>query len=286
MSLSVLHGAASTFQSIDWCSAEYYQSFREYDRPKFAGEFLCRIPDFINDVRQMPCFSQTANPCADGGTGITTCCRTCPLARWGLRCCRMVERQPVFLWLPQYNPQVLTVEAEAAGSAEDTFDFRQCSFLKAAVSVSEQELHLLFSDGARTLQVIARGNPVLENPVLLRCTLRGMEEFETKPQTLRRLCCLYRQGRLVKSLYPKEERAHYWIKALRAWDGFQAGASYREIAEAIYPDEIKNNGDWEEVYRTRVQRLFRFTKQMFDGRYRTLLRGPEEKKKSLERGGT
>lgn len=174
------------------------------------------------------------------------------------------------LWLPEYNPNVLTVEAETAADAKEAIDLRQCYLLKTALLGAEQELNLLFTDGARTLQVVLRGTSALDSRILPKCTLRGLSEFETKPLTLRRLCCLYQRGRLAKALYPGEQRAHHWIKMLRACDGFHSGAGHREIGVAIYGEKAVRDG-WDAGYKTRVQRLIRSARKMIDGGYLSLL---------------
>jgi hypothetical protein len=100
--------------------------------------------------------------------------------------------------------------------------------------------------------------------------LHGLREFETKPLTLQRLCCLYRHGRLVKSLYPRERRSHRWIEMLRAWDGIQSGARQRDIACALFGEYAAGDG-WSEGYRLRMQRLIRTAGHMVGGGYLKLL---------------
>lgn len=254
----------------DWRSVEYYRFLLDHDCVEWAGEWLRRNPEFLADLRRAPCFSRTDDAWEDGRVRVISCAETCPLARWGLRCCRMNGGDPVFFWLPQCNPQVLAVEAEIAQNAEEAIDIRQCFLLKAVLHVAEQETYLLFSDGDRTLQVVVRGHSTFEQPVLLRCMLHGLREFETKPLTLQRLCCLYRHGRLVKSLYPRERRSHRWIEMLRAWDGIQSGARQRDIACALFGEYAAGDG-WSEGYRLRMQRLIRTAGHMVGGGYLKLL---------------
>jgi hypothetical protein len=254
----------------DWRNAEDYHPLLDYDSAGWAGEWLRRNPAFIADAERAPCFAQPIVRHVDDGVQVVTCEKSCPLARWGLHCCHM-EENPVFFWQPHVNPLVLTLEAEIASTAPDAFDLRRCSLFKAALRGTEQT-HLLFSDGARTLQIVVKGDIALDSPMVFRCALSGWQAFETKPLSLRRLCCLYRQGRLIKSLYPKEQKAHRWIEMLRAWDGVQTGAKQREITTVIYGDRAARE-DWDSGYRTRMQRLIRSSSQMVGGGYLNLLQG-------------
>jgi len=207
---------------------------------------------------------------ANGRVRVIRCEKQCTLARWGLRCCRIEGDKPVLLWLSEYNPQILTVDAEIVGGGRNAVDLRKCQLLRTAMIGAENEMNLLFTDNARTLQVVLKGVSNLEKPIIPRCTLHGTGEFTTKPLTLQRLCCLYQRGRLVKSLYPGQQRAHHWIKMLRACDGLHSGAHHREIGAAIFGEQAVRDG-WDAGYRTRVQRLIRSARKMIDGGYLKLL---------------
>jgi hypothetical protein len=261
---------AFTFLRDDWRKAEYYQSHLDYDCVKWAGEWLWRNTEFRADLQLTSCCSRSGNFGTDGQVRIVRCTESCPMARWGLRCCRMDAGKPVFLWSSEFSSHVLSVEVEVATDAKNSIDLRQCSLLVTALHDAEQELNLLFSDGARTLQVVLRGASSLEGRFLPRCTLRGAHEFENKPLSLQRLCCLYKRGRLAKSLYPGEQRSRHWIDMLRACDGRQSGASYREICAAIFGEWAASDG-WGASYRSRVQRLIRSAQQMVKGGYLNLL---------------
>lgn len=269
--LSSFQEAASTFLRDDWRRAEYYYSHLNYDCAKWAEEWLWHNPEFLADLRGAPCNSRADDLWKGDQVRVIACADSCPMAKWGLRCCRMDNDKPVFFWLPEYNSQVLTVEAEVPEKAEEGVDLRQCSLLKAVLLGAKQELNLLFSDNTRTLQVVVRGATSFESRFQLRCMLRGLRDFQTKPLSLRRLCCLYRRDRLVKALYPEQRRARHWIEMLRAWDGAQSGACRREIGTAIFGQWAGGDG-WNEAYRSRVQRLIRSAKKMVDGGYLSFLR--------------
>jgi hypothetical protein len=258
----------------DWRDPEQYSPLLDIDCVGWAGEWLRRNPDFVADVQRAPCLPYTVKIPADGDGRIAHCCHACPLGRWGLRCCR-IDKEPVFFWLPQFNPLVLPVETIAAPGPADAFDIRQCPSLKAGLRGADRELHLLFSDGPRTLQIILIDDPVLDEPVMLRCRLCGWCDFETKPLSLRRLCSLHRRGRLLKSLYPPEQRVRRWVEMARVWDGLRMGARQRDIAAVLFGDRAAQSL-WDDGYRTRVQRLIRAAERMVGGGYLGLLRREEK----------
>ena len=247
----------------DWHNPDHYRLLLESDRAGWAGEWLRRNPAFIADMQRAPCRAHSDVSGAYGHVPAITCTEPQSMRRWGLRCCHMDGDRPMFFWLPQYNPQVLAVEAFA--DETDGFDLRRCSLLKAVLHGPEQETHLLFKDDARSLQVVIRGSVALEKPLVFNCNLHGWNEFGTKPLSLRRLCQLYRQDRLVKSLYPREQRARRWVEMIRTWDGIQTGAGQREIAATLFGGRAARDG-WETGYRTRMQRLVRSGKRMVGAR--------------------
>jgi len=261
----------TTSSRDDWRRAELYYSHLNFDCAQWAAAWLRRNPKFLADLRNAPCHSRSDASWKDGQVRVISCSENCPMAKWGLRCCRLDDDRSVFFWLSEYYSQVLTVDAEIPERPGEGVDLRQCSLLKAILRGAKKELNLLFSDNARTLQVVVRGAESLENRFLLRCMLRGLNDFQTKPLSLRRLCCLYKRDRLGKALYPDQKRARHWIEMLRAWDGAQSGACRREIGRAIYGEWAGRDG-WNEAYRSRVQRLIRSAKKMVNGGYLSLLR--------------
>lgn len=258
--------------SADWRDHQRYSILGEYDRVRWAEAWLRRNPAFLKDLQGLPCYVEQDTFGINGNTRIIKCrCEECPLKGWGVRCSRMDGDRPMFFWTAKHNPLVLSVDAEpVVGKAEEAVDLRRCSLLKAVLVRLSNREHLLFSDGFRTLQLTVRGTSVLDGPVNLQCTLHGWPDFKTKTLSLRRLCQLYKQDRLVKRLYPKEQRSSRWAQMLRAWDGCQAGARHRDIAHMIYGKKTAEEL-WHDGYRTRTQRLIKSARQMVCDGYRNLL---------------
>lgn len=254
----------------EWRDPEQYRPLLDYDCAGWAGQWLSRNPEFLEDLRHVQCAGHFSSD------RIITCKTACPLVHWGLRCC-LFGGETVFLWLPDVNPLVLVVEAETAATKTDAFTLHRCPLLKAVVHRDEDGQHLLFSDGRRHLQVAVTRGDALAGLVCLRCQLSGRREFEIKPVLLQRLCCLHQRGRLLKSLYPPERRAQRWVRMLRAWDGRCAGASQRDIAAALFGHRAAT-ADWESGYRTRIQRLLLGARRMVHGGYLRILK-PAKKEK-------
>jgi hypothetical protein len=259
----------------DWRDHEYYQAIQRYDLFGWAGEWLLRNRKFLADLLRASCRCSTG-PSAP----LIECTNADCMARWGACCC-VIDGKPVLCWSPECNPLVLRLDAVPATCGKDGFDCRDCPLLKAVMRMGADGQHVLFSDGARHLQLALSGADALDGPLLLRCTLCGIEEFETKPILLRRLCGLYRHQRFLAGLYPDERRASRWAMKLRAWDGEMAGADRREVAAAIFGERAATK-DWEDGYRARMQRLVRSAEKLVNGGYLKLLGQAGEEKERLK----
>jgi hypothetical protein len=184
--------------------------------------------------------------------------------------------RPRVFWDPLIHPVIVTVAAEPAGPAAevaDLFDWRAIGDLASILKLPDETEHLLLSDGQRQLQLAVTEGTLLEGPVRLRCTLRGMRDIERKALSLRRLSFCRRLGRLPRSLYVREPAAARWIDKLRALDAVAAGASRREIAAGLI-GEGRVAAEWSgrsDHLRLRVQRLVREGRRLARSGYRALL---------------
>ena len=156
----------------------------------------------------------------------------------------------------------------------DAFDIRHFERLATVLRQTDGHEVLLLSDGEHRLQIDVTAGSLFDGPVCLRYELSGFRHIEAKMLTLRRLLLLCRLGRFPRGLFPPERRAHRWPMALQAYDGIQAGASHREIATALFGENVVKE-DWcgrSGYLRLRVQRLVRTADQLVNGGYRDLLR--------------
>ncbi|MAS15471.1 MAG: hypothetical protein CMH69_19515 [Nitratireductor sp.] len=261
MNMEVLAGISPR---ADWRDPENYRTVQRYDVFGWAGEWLLRNRKFLSDLLKAPCLLSFGDRAP-----VIECPDADCFTRWGACCC-LIDGQPVLCWSPERNPLVLELDAVAAACREAGFDCKDCPLLKAVMRMGAEDQHVLFSDGARHLQLALSGADVLDGPLLLRCTLCGIEEFETKAILLRHLCGLYRHRRFLACLYPVERRARRWAEMLRAWDGADAGASQRDIAAVLFGERAATES-WDDLYRTRIQRLLRGARRMVEGGYLKLL---------------
>ena len=177
-------------------------------------------------------------------------------------------------WRADWDPSVLAVHAFPAPSRDvDAFDIRHFHDLATVLRCPDGHELLLFSDGNHRIQLDIMLGTVLDGPVRFRYELSGFKHIEAKILTLRRLLLLRRLGRFPRGLFTPERRARRWILALRAYDAVQSGASQREIAAALFGENIVRD-DWRgrsDYLRLRVQRAIRHGQNLVNGGYRALL---------------
>lgn len=176
-------------------------------------------------------------------------------------------------WRPDWDKSVLLIRTLPAYSTENAFDLHLYGGLATVLILEEGFEVVLLTDGVRHLQLFILEGTVLNGPVYLRYALSGFTHLETRIRSLRRLVGLHQQGQFVAKLYPVETKVERWIQALRAYDGFLAGASQREIAVALYGQNTVD-ADWtdgSDYLRLRTRRLLRYAHTMVSGQYGSLL---------------
>lgn len=140
--------------------------------------------------------------------------------------------------------------------------------------------HLALTDGLRRIRLDVREGTLLGGAsARLTYDLAGLRGVEPRILTLRRFLALWKHRRFVRTLFPPERRLGRWLDELRVADALDAGASQREIAEALFGtgrvrDEWDGSSD---SLRSRVRRLVREARRMAGGGYRDLLRGKGER---------
>ena len=125
-----------------------------------------------------------------------------------------------------------------------------------------------------TLQVIVCGTSVFEPVGLLAdalCPPRGMRNHINSLQCLNDL---HVSGWLSHRYFPPEPRGRRLSVVLQALDGYLAGASYREIARALF-GPIRTEADWSnpgDHLRDHVRRAIKRGRSLMEGGYRQFLR--------------
>lgn len=133
--------------------------------------------------------------------------------------------------------------------------------------------HLLFREGARSLQVAISGASILQPVHLLVDALPPRPGWHQQRVLLACLDDLYRHGRFRAQSFPPDPRRHRLMFVAQALDGWLAGASYREIAVALFGAE-RVTADWTDPRRhllDRVRRAVVRGRRLMTGGYRQFL---------------
>ena len=133
--------------------------------------------------------------------------------------------------------------------------------------------HVLFREGARSLQLTVSGASILEPVHLLVDAVSPLPEGRWQRSLLACLDDLHHHGRLRMRYFPPHPRRHRLMFVLRALDGWLAGASYREIAIALFGAQ-RVAADWTDPRRYMldgVRRAVSRGRQLMTGGYRQLL---------------
>jgi hypothetical protein len=171
---------------------------------------------------------------------------------------------------------VLPVEAVPISADHDNaFDIRKFGWRAAILSLADGIEHVLIGDGIRHIQLAVRGRSLLGGSVLLHYDINGFDDVEPKLLTVRRLVALRRLRRFPHSLFPTEPRARRWTVVLRALDASRTGAHPRDIAGALFGQDIVRM-DWDgasDYLRSRVRRAIAAGECLANGGHLDLLRG-------------
>ena len=93
------------------------------------------------------------------------------------------------------------------------------------------------SESGRAIQLLCRGASVLDGPVSLSFSDADLRQSRQRLLTLERLITLLESGEFPSELFKPHPRARRLRTVLQAFDGKEAGADYRQIAEAILGTE-------------------------------------------------
>lgn len=184
------------------------------------------------------------------------------------------DRDARLFWQMGWDPSALAVEAEPVPpSHRDAFDITRFEGrANLVIDASGAEIAVL-ADGPRQIQLDVRAGTLGQGPVRFHYRLAGFDQIGAKAETIVKLDAFRRLGRFPKHLFPPERGAAKWLRALRAYDGVLAGASQREIAEALFGQALVRE-QWHgrsDYLRARVQRMIKFARRMVDGGYKHLL---------------
>lgn len=180
------------------------------------------------------------------------------------------------MWSAAVDPGVLAVRAEpAAPDHPDAFDLAQLGRWATLACAGDGREYLALSDGWRRIRVdVVDGTLAGRGHVRLHYLLSGFAGLEPRLLAVRRLLALWRARRFVRALFPPVTGLGRRLEVLRTADALAEGASYREIAAALFGEE-RVRSEWRtdsDFLLMRVRRRVAEARRMTEGGWRELLR--------------
>lgn len=178
------------------------------------------------------------------------------------------------VWLPRFDPSVLTAEADhSTDEPGAAFDLATFGTMSTVLKDHTRREIVLFSQGQYHLQMFIDRGTVLQGPTKLRFLIDQVNHLDAVTASLARFNTLLQKRAFLPRQFQTSSSAGKWSRALQALDGFNAGASQREIAAALFGHQMVQR-EWHgqsDFLRTRTQRLIAFGRKMAAGAYRSLL---------------
>lgn len=190
------------------------------------------------------------------------------------------------MWHADLDPFVLQVRASPAERSDpDAIDLARLMRWATIVRGGGRE-YVALSDGWHRIRIdVVEGTLVEEGPARLDYLLSGLTTVDAHVLTLRRMLGLWRTGRFAGTLYPTVADLPRRLETLRVGDAIAAGASYREMASALYGEETVRS-EWKgrsDFLMSRVRRRAAEARAMAAGGWRALL-SPQSKSKETAPG--
>ena len=269
--------ADETFRLPDWTDERAYDHTTRLARREWAWEFLRRNPAFRTAWRAAQLEYGLIG--YDGGTTMILSQHRQPsLEEWGLLFATAPDQDASLasaFWSPSLCSRVLRLTAFPLSARVDATPFllRDMSCASVLLEIPEGPQHLLFADNGRGLQLVIEGADV-SRPV--RLMTNCAPDADLAGGQLSALYCfnnLRLTGRLHISALQRDPLTPRLRLILRALDGSLSGASFQEIARAVFPSHIQAEG-WQKRaggLRDRVRRAVQRGHYLMNGGYRTLL---------------
>jgi len=163
--------------------------------------------------------------------------------------------------------------APAEPGDPDAIDLARLQALATVARSDTGYEYIALSDGWRRLRFdVVEGSIGAAAWVRFDYRLTGFQDLEPRLQTLRCLAGLRRDGRFNVCQFPAPAGLPRRLEALRVADGLRAGASYREVAEALF-GEARVRADWRtrsDYLLSKIRRRATEARLMLAGGYRAL----------------
>jgi hypothetical protein len=249
----------------EWRDSDTYAFVNSLPAVGCAWEFLRRNPDY------QKAWLAASEPHISG--------KSSDPAVWGLVRFESPDqdaRLANVFWHRSVNREVLPVIVSQSEYAEQIQKLPP-SGLRCRVAIEagrDGEQHILFSEEGRSFQLEVHGLQGLENNIRLTTEIvLSPRQAAARAQALRRFSDVITHRRLRTFLYPPDKRASRLARLLQVLDGWNARASYRDIALAIFGGE-RVSADWRDPgrhLRDHLRRALRSGRTLMMGDYRRLL---------------
>lgn len=173
-------------------------------------------------------------------------------------------------------PQVLQLKAFSAGSAANSplHQILAHPSLCRTVLTANGDQHLLFQASGQFFQVFVQGAELTEPVHLLTEAIHPPKVRKYQLLVVERFNVLMEGGNFMRTRNSPNSRSQRLNTALRVLDGRLAGASYRDIAVALFGrDRVKE--DWNATgdhLKNRIRRAARRGAILMQGGFRALLK--------------
>lgn len=193
----------------------------------------------------------------------------------GFRFASSIESDADIFWCPHRYPRVLLMSAErATGPADkETLDISALPCRTLVLLTAAGFQNVLFTDAGRSLQLAVSGEDLLGSARLASNVLWPPREVKHRLDALACLNALRSTGRLLPRFFPVEPRRARLRWVLQALDGSIAGASHREIGQALF-GKARIERDWVDPgdhLRDMIRRAIKRGRLLMDGGYKRFL---------------
>jgi hypothetical protein len=179
-------------------------------------------------------------------------------------------------WHAAFDPHVVSVCVEAAEPEDpEALDLTRLGPHAVFARGDDGREYLSVSDGSQRLRLdVVEGSLGASARVRLHYRLSGFTDLEPQLRVLRRLLALRRDGVFGRALRPHLPRMAQRLEALRVADALADGASYRDVAIALFGiDRVREEwGGRSDFLLSRVRRRTDEARRMASGDYRMLFR--------------
>lgn len=262
-----------------WREPSSYDYARSLPKSGWAWEYVRRNPE----LRRLELGTVKAGMLIGSGPSAARDVRLLhdspELERWGLMFFDDLDKtaeEAFVFWRRDICPAVAPVwaiEADAdAGLARFDLSDLNC---EACMLRADGADHVLLKEAGRTIQLIWNGGDILSDGLLITAPVELLAATGEGGQlAMRRLLDLQRHGRIRACLFEPHARGARLRMCLQALDGRLAGASWRQVASAIFGEE-RTSEEWASPSRSlldRTRRLFWGGLAYMKGQYREFLK--------------